>query len=902
MADARWQRTWEIFHAALECEGASRAAFVAAECGDDAELLDEVNALLVSLGRSDFLERSLTWLAGAEALGDLAAGSRIGAYTIRRLIGRGGMGEVYEAEQQGDITRRVALKLVRSGMASREILARFAIERQALALMNHPNIATAYDVGVTTDGRPYFAMECVDGQPLTKFSDAHALTIAERVRLFLQVCDAVEHAHQKGILHRDLKPSNVLAGRDGGRTILKVIDFGVAKATGPRAGTFVTEVGRFIGTPEYMSPEQAGVSRLDVDTRADIYSLGVLLYELLAGVLPVEPERLRSASFAEIERLLFVDDLPRPSQRAPVPAIARQLRGDLDSIVGRAMEKDRERRYPSVSELAADLKRCLANEPIVARPASTAYRVRKFVRRHRAGVAAAALLILTSIGFVISLVLSNARAERALQDARVERARSDQVSAFLTNLFRVSKPSTAAANATTARELLDKGAADIRAQLGNQPVVQARLMETMGGVYTNLGNLDQAEALLTDALEVRRRTLGPDHPDVADSLAWLARLHNSQGRHKESLARHREALAIFQRVTPPDLDDISTAQHNVGGALRIMGELDAAEQSLQQALAIRTEQMKVEDQTVANTLISLGNVELAGGELAGAERYHRRAADLMLRLLGEGHVEVARARNELAIVLFRKGDAAGAITAYRQVLATYTAVHGEDHSNVATAKSNLASALRPSDPAAAEVLHREALATRRRQLGNDHPDVAVSLNNVGLLLRAKGESAAGAVMLRDAHAIMRKVYGDNHPNVTQTLGNLAEVLHESGAPDAEQTLEASLAQRRRTLPASNPTIAVSLSMLAHARAERGDAKGAEPLLREALAAMQKTWKDDNLRVAQAKAYLGGALADLRRYEEAEPLLRESQKLLAKSGSAHDRAYVERQLARRPAPK
>jgi serine/threonine protein kinase len=915
MADTRWQRTWEIFHEALELEPEARAAYLASACGEDAALMKEVAGLLGALdGDGAFLETPAAWFGGAGTIDQLEPGTRVGPYLIRRVIGSGGMGVVYEADHDGDIERRVALKLIRSGMESREILARFALERRSLALMNHPNIATAYDVGVSADGRPYFAMEFIDGAPLTHFCDEQMLTIGERLELFLQICDAIQHAHQKAILHRDLKPSNVLAGRDGERTILKVIDFGVAKATGPRADrrSFVTQIGRFIGTPEYMSPEQAGVANLDVDTRADVYSLGVMLYELLAGVLPIDPERLRSASFAEIERVLFTEDLPRPSRRVAMleqrqevaerrrltaATLERRLRGDLDWIVARAMERDRARRYQSVSEFAADIRRYLAHEPVVAGPPDLGYRIGKFVRRHRAGAAAAVVALLVTAGFIASLILSNARTQRALQEADVERERSNEVSSFLLNLFRVSKPSTAEANATTARELLDKGAADIRARLKDQPVVQARLMETMGEVYTNLGLLDQAEALLADSLDVRRRALGANHPEVALTLARLGRVHMSQGKYQDALARHREALAIYRRGTPVDLDSVSTALLNEGAALRALGQVDEAEKSLQESIAIRTQQLHMQDVGVAEAVQNLGGIALSRGDLSAAERYRRQAADLRLQLLGEGHIDVARARNDLAVVLYQKGDDAGAELLFRQVLATYLAVLGEDHAEVATTKNNLGAALRRQGKLAeAETLARDAVEIRRRLSGPDHPELAVALNNLALLMRAKGDPAAGVPMLREALTIMRKAYGDGHPSVTATLANLGELLHETHAADAESTLEEALSQRRKALKPGHANIAASMSALAHARAERGDTRAVEPMLREALAALEKTLPADNPRVIQAKAYLGGALVDLGQREEGETLLRASQAALAKGGSQHDRDYVTRQLA------
>ena len=897
MTDDRWRRTWEIFHDALDREGPARMEFLSSACGDDAELLAEVKALLAaheSDGR--FLETPAGWLAGVDEPAGLAEGARAGPYVIRRTLGSGGMGVVYEAEVEGEISRRVALKLIRQGMESPEIVARFAMERRSLALMNHPNIATAYDVGVNADGRPYVAMEYVDGVPITQFCDERSLTLTSRLSVFLQVCDAIQHAHQKGILHRDLKPSNVLAGLDGARPVLKVIDFGIAKATTPGRDRSFTVAGRFIGTPEYMSPEQAGVGGIDVDTRADIYSLGVMLYELVAGRLPVDPERLRSSSFGEIERMLFVDDLPPPSRRAANATAAKQLRGDLDWIIGRAMEKDRGRRYASVSEFAADIRHYLAHEPVLAGPPSAAYRLGKFVRRHRAGVAAAALLVVITSVFLVGLIVSNARTRQALQQADIERERSDQVSRFLLNLFRVSKPSTAQANAVTARELLDKGAADIRSGLGNQPAVQAQLMETMGEVYTNLGLLDQAQALLTDSLEARRRLLGPDHVEVAQSLARIGRLHMSQGKYQDALERHREALAIYRRQATPDLDAVSTALLNEGAALRSLGQFDEAEKSINASIDIRSRQLKAEDAGVAEGYLHLGGIAMQRGDLEAAERYRRQSVALRLRLHGEGHIEVARARNDLAVVLRQKGKDAEAETVYREVLSTYVSVLGEDHADVATIKNNLASVLRQEGKLAeAEPLLRDAVAIRRKQSGDDHPEVAVALNNLALLLRAKGDSAAAVPMLREALAIMRKAFSESHPNVIATLANLGELLHETNAPDAETVLRDALAGRQKTLPPSNPNIAVSQSMLGHVRAERGEAKSAEPMLREALTSMQKTWPDDNPRVVQAKAYLGGALAELGQYAEAGQLLKDSRQKIGKSASPHDRAYIEKQL-------
>ncbi|MCK4759222.1 MAG: serine/threonine protein kinase, partial [Candidatus Aminicenantes bacterium] len=402
----------------------------------------------------------------------------------------------------------------------------FESERQALALMNHSNIAKVYDAGATEQGRPYFAMEYVKGIPINEYCDTHKLSTPERLELFIQVCEGIQHAHQKGIIHRDIKVSNVLVTIQDDKPVPKIIDFGVAKATAQRLTerTVFTEIGQLIGTPEYMSPEQAEMTGLDIDTRSDVYSLGVLLYELLVGVLPFESDELRSGGFDEIRRKVREDEPPKPStrlttpgfdtknatrnRRTDLPSLTRQLKGELDWITMKAMAKDRTQRYASVSELAADIMRYLRHEPVVAGPPSAMYRMKKYVRRHRTAVAAAALVVVAMVIGITGTSIGLVKSTKAEKRTREEAQTAQQVSDFLVELFRISDPSEAKGNAITAREILDRGAERIEAELSEQPLIQARLMDTMGIVYRNLGLYDAASSLLEQALNKRRQTLG----------------------------------------------------------------------------------------------------------------------------------------------------------------------------------------------------------------------------------------------------------------------------------------------------------------------------------------------------------------------------------------------------------
>ena len=545
MEPERWQKIERLCYSALNEEKSARAAFLEQACAGDEALRRAVELLLAQHEKDDnFLEvpamevaarglardqhdtSGLASLAPSTEAADLASVEKIsfGPYRLIQKLGEGGMGEVWLAEQSKPVRRRVALKLIKVGMDTREVVARFDSERQALALMDHPAIAKVFDAGSTPEGRPYFVMEYVAGIPITAYCDKHKLTTRQRMELFIQVCDGVQHAHQKAIIHRDLKPSNILISEVDGKPMPKIIDFGLAKATSQRLtdGSMYTRVGTLLGTLEYMSPEQADSAGEDIDTRTDVYSLGVVLYQLLVGALPLD---LKKLAYDEMLRRLRDTDVPKPSSRilaqggdsaiaaknrgTDAPSLTRQLRGDPDAVVLKALEKDRKRRYASPSELAADLGRYLRNEPVSAHTPSAAYRTRKYIRRHRLGVAVATglLAILPAFAVVQRVQLQRTRLER--DRANRERDRATRITDFMTGMFQVSDPNEQRGNSVTAREILDKASNDIRTGMTKDPDAQAQMMQVMGDVYNSLGLFSRARDLDQQSLDIRRRLLGP---------------------------------------------------------------------------------------------------------------------------------------------------------------------------------------------------------------------------------------------------------------------------------------------------------------------------------------------------------------------------------------------------------
>jgi serine/threonine protein kinase len=760
--DTRDELAKSIFLDALEIASPrDRLAYVDHRCGSDDRLRAEVETLLRHQGQlGDYLERPAL---DSDATRDLTPrpltegpGTIIGPYKLLEQIGEGGMGVVYMAEQTRPVRRKVALKIIKPGMDTRQVIARFEAERQALALMDHPNIARVLDAGATASARPYFVMELVKGIPITDYCDRNRLAIDDRLELFVQVCQAVQHAHQKGIIHRDLKPSNVLVTMIDGAAVPKIIDFGVAKAMGQQLTekTLFTGFAQLIGTPLYMSPEQAEFSGVDVDTRSDIYALGVLLYELLTGTTPFSAQTFCTVAYDEIRRIIREVEPPRPSTRistleATAPtvsanrrsdprALSKLVRGELDWIVMKAMEKDRNRRYETANDFAADVMRYLTDRPVEACPPTAGYRFSKYARRHRTALTTAALVGLTLVAGTAVSIWEAWRATRAETQAERRAEETQLVVDYLINdVFGAAAPEKARGRTVTVHDLLAAGEELIPARFGSSPRVEAASREALGRAYEDLGRYDQAARQFRRVAELRARLLGPDHPDTAAAESLLVRAlcppvsRPSQADEAESVARR--VLEVRRRTLGPEHPRTLASMTALAGVLRVKHHMvmeaemvsDRSGKLLKGRLfnemmrargpaAMREPQGLLERSYAGQarllgpshaealeTLNTLGLVLWSKGDFDGSEATLRRVSEVRSRVLGPAHPDTLRSRKLLGVALRRQGRLDEAIRLFLEVAEGDRQTFGPVHIETSSAISYLFDTLRWANRGAA---------------------------------------------------------------------------------------------------------------------------------------------------------------------------------------------------------
>lgn len=816
MAD--WHRIKLIFEEVIELPATQRAASLDALCGDDATLRAGVERLLAShdaagefLGAPTLDQGESGAAATMPADGSHVLPKRIGAYTPLEVIGEGGFGTVYKAQQDVPVRRVVALKVIKLGMDTREVIARFEGERQALAMMSHPNIAAVLDAGATAAGRPYFVMEFVPGEPITTYCDRNALSLPQRLELFGQVCHAVQHAHQKGIIHRDIKPSNVLvipAEDNGSRTgtnhaVVKVIDFGVAKATEQRLTqhSIMTLDGMLVGTPEYMSPEQADPGEQDIDTRTDIYSLGVLLYELVTGTMPFGRNTLRRKQFAEIQRIVREVDPPRPSQRlgtllrraasatdAPpnddVPAasnsdaesldaiarlrgtdsrqLVRRVRGELDWIIMRCLEKDRSRRYDTANTVAQEIERYLKHEPILAGPPGTAYRLSKFVRRYRVIAAASgAVLIAIVAGLIVATVGFRAAvkardtaeqqrrlAQRSEEAATRSARKAAAVNAFLQQMLAEADPRTSAKRDMTVRSALNRAVRRLDdGEMRDEPEIEAEIRLTIGRSYTGLAQFDAAQTQISAAVDGCRALFGDASKEYAAALHERGAAFKLAGQPVEAEQALRSALGIFEALGAASADAAAACANDLALALIDQQRYDDAAPILASVYDYATKPENSEKTLLPEAVNNMGSLHMAQQQFDKAAPFFREAIAINTQRHGDVHPVTATNHDNLAQALQGSGDLDGALASFQM-----------------------------------------ALSMRRALFGNDHPDLATTLHNLAVLHYVRQEFPECEKALRESRDVFIRAHGLAHADTLTVNDSLVSVFGGLGRLDDAEAL------------------------------------------------------------------------------------------------------------------
>ena len=889
MADAdRFHEIDALFSRALALEPAARRDFVAARCGGDGELRAAVERLLAAAEQEETdatlrpggaldeglwtaLAGDVEGRAGAAGREALAPGERVGPYRVEGEIGRGGMAVVYRAERvDGGFAQRVALKVLKRGTDTDEVLRRFAQERQILATLDHPDIARLLDGGATADGRPYFALELVEGEPIDRWCDARGLSLRRRLRLFLGVCRAVQHAHRRLVVHRDLKPSNILVTTEGR---VKLLDFGIAKLADPEPWPEVAPPTRTtlrVLTPEYASPEQ--VRGEPVTPATDVYQLGLLLYELLTGQRAIRVDR---GGRQALERAICEQEPTPPStavtrpeaaaagtpsereRRSRLRRLRRSLRGDLDNIVLMALRKEPDRRYGSAGELAADIERYLDGEPVGARKDTLGYRAAKFARRHRWALAAAAAVVLAAVALTAVYTVGLARErDRARQQAE----RSARVAQALSELFRLADPERARAESIPVRELLDRGVETIERDLAGEPDLRATMLRELGRAYLDLGLHERGVELFEESLRLHQALYGDDHPETAEALSGLGLARYRAGDLEAARPLLERALAIRERAAAAGEADplaLSSSYDRLANLNKRTGDLEAARAQSERAVALAVSALGPDHERVGRVRNNYGLVLDAMGDTRGALRELEASLAILERVFGPDHPRVAATLGNLVLKRQRLGDHAGALAGAERAIVILEGSYGPEHPTTAEAYTSLGLVLGDAgDHERAREMLAISLARYEAALGPEHHLIAYPLVNLGRELRRLGRHDEAWPLYERALALRVAQLGPAHSLVGLVLAHQGEWFEETGDRErAEERFRRALAIRRAALPAGHRAIGDNLAALGGLLADGGDCGAARPLLAEAVAILSPLGPPDTRRLPGAEAAL-----------------------------------------------
>ncbi len=783
---------------------------------------------------------------------------KIGGYRILGVLGEGGMGVVYEAEQASP-KRKVAVKVVRGGEFVDETRVRmFQREAETLARLKHPDIGAIYESGRTPDGRHFFAMELVRGETLDRYLEKRpaptsATEVRFRLALLRKIARAVNYAHQRGVIHRDLKPANIIiteetdveaTATDSGSSLagaglpgVKILDFGLARITegDVAAATMTTEIGVIKGTLPYMAPEQARGDSAEIDVRADVYALGVILYEMLSGRRPYDVTR---RALIEAVRVICEE---KPASLRQVSSAGRVIDPDIETIVGKALEKETDRRYGSAAEFAGDIGRFLTSQPILARPPSAAYQMKKLVSRHRIPAAMAGVMLLALVGFVIGMSVLYVRAVRAEADASRQAETATRSLEFMTNMFEVSDPSEARGNLVTAREVLDAGARRIGLDLADQPVVQATLMGTMGTVYYNLGLYGESEKLLTQALEQRRALLGEDDPDTLEAVQSLAQLYEDQGRFDEAERLLDDALERSIRLAGPDDRRTLNIQAQRAGVYQDQGKMEEAEAGFTEVVAAAREHLGSQDSDTLSMISDLASLYNDTGRMEKAEKLQLEVLAGEKEQLGPDHPETLRNINNLALIYQYQGLYDKSEKLYNEVVDAQTRILGPRHQETLLARNNLVTLkLLQGHFDEAETICDDILATQRELLGPDHPDTLRSMMNLAVVYQRQNRMVEAGKLLLRVLKRYEEILGKDHPETMMAASNVAiNYMFQGDLDEAEKRYRELIERSTRVLGPDHPDTLISVENLGNIRYRQGDLDESEALVRRVMEARDR---------------------------------------------------------------